>query len=49
MCLKQGYAAYGSPPEEKELLILENSGHNTILEEPFTFADGVIRFVDRFK
>jgi pimeloyl-ACP methyl ester carboxylesterase len=45
----QGFEAYGSRLEQKRLLILENSAHNTILEEPFTFANGVIRFVDKFK
>lgn len=45
----QGFEAYGSRREQKRLLILENSAHHTILKEPFTFADDVIRFVDRFK
>jgi proline iminopeptidase len=42
-----GFPAYGAPPDQKELVIFENSGHNPWAEEADLFYDTVRGFLTR--
>lgn len=49
--LEMGYDAYnsiGTPTENKEMIILENSAHEGYLEEPEVFKPSVAAFIDQY-
>lgn len=50
--LEMGYDAYnsiGTDPNDKELIILENSAHEGYLEEPDKFRMHVVDFINQYK
>lgn len=46
---EEAYTLVGSPPDDKRLVILEDSDHSPMFCDPKAFADALVSFVDAYK